>query len=151
MFDARDSGFGILRQKSGRGSELKVSREVGRQKQTQGLRNYPKFWVEITGLKNHIGDPRIGLSQFQKLSLPHEIKSTSFQVKISLNSTTTSKTAVSLILKTRPEATQAIRYTCSMNSYLTCDSKSEISAAQLRSVTEIAPKSPFLCVKRGPI
>ena len=57
--------------------------------------------TEITGLKNHIGDPRIELSQFQKLSLPNEIKSTSFQVKISLNSTTTSKTAVSLILKTK--------------------------------------------------
>ena len=32
-----------------------------------------------------------GHSEFQKLSLPNEIKSTSFQVKISLNSTTTSK------------------------------------------------------------
>ena len=78
--------------KSGRGSELKVSREVGCQKQTQGLRNYPKFCVEITGLKNYIGDPRIRLSQFQKLSLPNEIKSTSFLVKISLICTTTSKT-----------------------------------------------------------
>ena len=27
----------------------------------------------------------------------------------------------------------------------------EICAAQLRSVTEIAPKSPFLCVNRSPI
>ena len=27
----------------------------------------------------------------------------------------------------------------------------EIGAAQLRSVTEIAPKSPFLCVNRSPI
>ena len=27
----------------------------------------------------------------------------------------------------------------------------EILAAQLRSVTEIAPKSPFLCVNRGPL
>ena len=62
------------------------------------------------------------------LSLPNEIKSTSFQVKIRLNSPTTSKTAVSLILKTRPEATQAIRYTCNMNSYLTCDSPNQRSA-----------------------
>ena len=27
----------------------------------------------------------------------------------------------------------------------------EISAAHLRSVTEIAPKSPFLCVNRSPV
>ena len=27
----------------------------------------------------------------------------------------------------------------------------EIGAAQLRPVTEIAPKSPFLCVNRSPI
>ena len=30
-------------------------------------------------------------------------------------------------------------------------STSGIGAAQLRSVTEIAPKSPFLCVNRSPI
>ena len=35
----------------------------------------------------------------------------------------------------------------SMNIYPICDSISEIGAAQIRSVTEIAPKSPFLYVK----
>ena len=107
---------------------MKVSREVGRQKQTQGLRNYPKFWVEITGLKNHIGDPRIGLSQFQKLSLPHEIKSTSFQVKISLNSTTTLKDCCKPHFENEARGNSSYRYTCSMNSYLTCDSPNQRSA-----------------------
>ena len=35
----------------------------------------------------------------------------------------------------------------SMNIYPICDSISEIGAAQIRSVTEIAPKSPFLYAK----
>ena len=34
-----------------------------------------------------------------------------------------------------------------MNIYPICDSISEIGAAQIRSVTEIAPKSPFLYAK----
>ena len=42
-----------------------------------------------------------------------------------------------------------IRY--SMNTYpIVTTSTLEIGAAQLRSVTEIAPKSPFLCVNRSP-
>ena len=35
----------------------------------------------------------------------------------------------------------------SMNIYPICDSISEIGAAQIRSITEIAPKSPFLYAK----
>ena len=39
-----------------------------------------------------------------------------------------------------------------MNTYPICDSPfSEIGAAQFRSVTEIVPKSPFLCVNRNSI
>lgn len=64
------------------------------QKQTSGLLNCTKIWVEITGLKNHIGDARNRAFLVQKLSLPNEIKSTSFQVKISLICTTTSKTSL---------------------------------------------------------
>ena len=45
---------------------------------------------------------------------------------------------------------KAFRY--SVNTFRICDSPTlEIGAGQLRSVKEIAPKSPFLCVNRSPI
>ena len=37
-----------------------------------------------------------------------------------------------------------MRYTSSMNTYLICDSTFEAGVAQLRSVTEIAPKITVL-------
>ena len=39
----------------------------------------------------------------------------------------------------------------SMITYPICDSSLKINAVQLRFVTEIAPKSPFLCVNRSTI
>ena len=45
------------------------------------------------------------------------------------------------------------RYSTNLHTYPMCDSplSLEIGAAQIRFVTEIAPKSPFLCVKRNTI
>ena len=51
------SGFGILKQKRGEIRYWKFAREVGWQKQPSGLRDWTKFWVRITGLKNSTGDP----------------------------------------------------------------------------------------------
>ena len=48
---------------------------------------------------------------------------------------------------------KAGRYGTNLHTYPICDSplSLEIGAAQIRSVTEIAPKSPFLCVNRNTI
>ena len=40
-------------------------------------------------------------------------------------------------------------FDCAINTYPMCDLLLEFGAAQLRFVREIAPKSPFLCVKRS--
>ena len=43
--------------KSGRDSGLTVCEAGGMQREPSGLRDCPKFWVGITGLKNPIVDP----------------------------------------------------------------------------------------------
>ena len=51
------SGFGILKQKRGEIRYWMFAREVEWQKQPSGLRDWTKFWVRITGLKNSTRDP----------------------------------------------------------------------------------------------